>query len=49
MALTSGGQPVGILAISRDVVAELAKHSPQNISSIEDLHAWLSSNYPVES
>ena len=48
LALTSGGQPVGIFAISRDVAAELAKHSPPNISSIEDLHAWLLSNCSVE-
>ena len=48
LALTSGGQPVGIFAISRDVAADLAKHSPPNISSIEDLHAWLSSNCSVE-
>ena len=45
LALTSGGQRVGIFAISRDAAADLAKHSPPNISSIEDLHAWLSSNY----
>ncbi|MGA7415072.1 MAG: lysylphosphatidylglycerol synthase domain-containing protein [Bryobacteraceae bacterium] len=48
LALTSVGQPVGILAISRDVAADLAKHSPPNITSIEDLHAWLSSICTVE-
>src|SRR5208283_5112999 len=46
--LTSGGQPVGIFAISRDVAADFAKHSPPNTSCIEDLHAWLSSNDSVE-
>ena len=48
LTLTSSGQPVGILAISRDVAADLAKQSPPNISGIEDLHAWLSSNCSVE-
>ena len=48
LTLTSSGQPVGILAISRDVAADLAKHSRPNITCIEDLHAWLSSNYSVE-
>ena len=48
LALTSGGQLVGIFALPRDVAADFAKHRPPNISCIEDLHAWLSSNYSVQ-
>ena len=48
LALTSGSQPVGIFALSRDAAADFANQSPPNVSSTEDLHAWLSSNCPVE-
>jgi phosphatidylglycerophosphate synthase len=48
LALTTGSQLVGIYALSRRVVTDLATRCPSNADSIEELHAWLMSSYSVE-
>ena len=49
LALVTGGRLVGIYALPRSVVSEVAKYCPADISSIEELHAWLSTIRSVQS
>jgi uncharacterized protein (TIRG00374 family) len=48
LALTTGSQPLGIYALSRNVAIDIAAHWLANIGCLEELHAWLSSTHAVE-
>jgi phosphatidylglycerophosphate synthase len=47
LALTSGDNFVGIHALTVEMIRRLAEHSPAQISTLEDLHAWLAGMYSV--
>jgi phosphatidylglycerophosphate synthase len=47
-ALMTGSHLVGIYLLSREITLDLAGDAPSNISSLEDLHAWLSRTHSVE-
>jgi phosphatidylglycerophosphate synthase len=47
-ALMTDTKLAGIYALSRNVTMDLAKHSPSNIESLEELHTWVRSTHSVE-
>ncbi len=47
LALMTGSQLAGIYAVAGDATIDLAKHGPQSIYGIEELHAWLTSTHSV--
>jgi phosphatidylglycerophosphate synthase len=47
-ALMTGNHLVGVYALSRDMSIGLANDRPPNVSSLEELHAWLNSTHSVE-
>jgi phosphatidylglycerophosphate synthase len=46
--LMTGNHLVGIYALSREVLIDLANDRRSNVGSLEELHAWLSSTHSVE-
>ena len=48
LALMTGNQLVGMYALSRDMSIDLGNHSPSNVVSVEELHAWLTLTHSVE-
>jgi phosphatidylglycerophosphate synthase len=48
LVFMTGGEPVGILSLTREVSLALARSCPSSASSIEELHNWLTSTYSVQ-
>jgi len=48
LAFMTGGEPVGIFSLTREVSLDLARSCPSSASSIEELHNWLTSTYSVK-
>ena len=48
LALTTGSQLVGIYALSRDMLTNLARQSTPNVCGLEELHAWLTTTHSIE-
>jgi phosphatidylglycerophosphate synthase len=47
LALTSGDKLVGIHALTVEMIRRLAEYSPTQISTLEELHAWLTGMHSV--
>ena len=47
LALTSGDKLVGIHALTVEMIRRLAEYSPTQISSLEELHVWLTGMHAV--
>jgi phosphatidylglycerophosphate synthase len=47
LALTSGDKLVGIHALTVEMIRRLAEYSPTQISTLEELHAWLAGMHSV--
>jgi phosphatidylglycerophosphate synthase len=48
LALTTADQPVGIYALSADIVLDIAEHCPSETHNLEELHAWLVLTHSVQ-
>jgi uncharacterized protein (TIRG00374 family) len=48
LTLTGNDQPIGIYALSADMALAAAKHCPSEVSSLDQLHAWLISTHSAE-
>ena len=48
LALMTGNHLVGMYALSRDMLIDLANGRPSDARSLEELHAWLTSIHSVE-
>ena len=49
LALMTSAELVGICPVSREVSSDLARRCPSSTSSIEEVHAWLTTTYSVVS
>jgi phosphatidylglycerophosphate synthase len=47
LALTTGDDPIGIYALSADLLPDIEERCPSTIHTLEDLHAWLLSTDSV--
>jgi phosphatidylglycerophosphate synthase len=48
LVLATASRPVGMYALSRNVITDLAMRCPRNVHSLEELQAWLTATYSME-
>ena len=44
--LSSGGEPIGLIALSRELAIDIAMYSGSEVRTLDDLHAWVSTHQP---